>query len=178
MKTTIQERFVTMDKENIEAYTPKYAVDLILPYINKDMVIWSPFSRDEHHYADYLRELWYNVINTHYNPNTWEWHDFLTYEPDFHFDVIIDNPPFKWKTKYVEKAFSYWKPFALFLPLASFSDNWIPNLFMTNNAEPQLLIPDKRTQFENQPKKWISFKTAYICNSFLDKQIVFTKINK
>ncbi len=54
---TIQEKFVSMDKENIEAYTPRYAVDLILPYINKEMIIWCPFSRDEHNYANYLREL-------------------------------------------------------------------------------------------------------------------------
>lgn len=174
----IQDKFKTMDRENIEAYTPKYAVDLILPYINKEMIIWAPFSRNEHNFANYLRELWYKVINTHFNPETWEWHDFLNYTPDFHFDVIIDNPPFKWKTKYVKKAFSYWKPFALFLPLQSFLDNGIPNLFIINNSEPQLLIPDKRTEFDNQKQKWISFKTAYICRDFLDKQIVFTKIIK
>lgn len=173
---TIQEKFVSMDKENIECYTPKYAVDLILPYISKDMVIWSPFSRDEHNYANYLREKGYKVINTHYNPETLEWKDFLTYEPDFHFDIIIDNPPFKNKTKYVERAFSFNKPFMLFLPLACFSDNGIPNLFINNNEEPQLLIPDKRTEFENQKQKWISFKTAYICKWILPKQIIFTKI--
>lgn len=172
----IQDKFITMDRDNIEAYTPKYAVDLIIPYLNKEMVIWAPFSRNEHNFANYLRELWYKVVNTHYNPETWEWNDFLNYTPDFHFDVIIDNPPFKWKTKYVEKCFSYWKPFALFLPLQSFSDNWIPNLFIKNNVEPQLLIPDKRTEFENQKRKWISFKTAYICRDFLDKQIIFTKL--
>ena len=57
--------FVSMDRENIEAYTPKYAVDIILPYISKEKVIWSPFSRNEHHFANYLRKLGYKVINTH-----------------------------------------------------------------------------------------------------------------
>lgn len=175
---TIQEKFVSMDKENIEAYTPRYAVDLILPYINKEMIIWCPFSRDEHNYANYLRELWFNVINTHFDPVTWEWQDFLIYTPDFHFDIIVDNPPFKNKTKYVERAFSFWKPFMLFLPLASFSDNGIPNLFIKNNSEPQLLIPDKRTEFENQKQNWISFKTVYICSLVLPKQIIFCKIQK
>lgn len=177
-KLSIQDRFVTMDRENIEAYTPKYAVDIILPYLKEDMVIWSPFSRNEHNFADYLRGLWYKVINTHFNPDTLEWHDFLTYNPEFHFDIIIDNPPFKNKTKYVERAFSFNKPFALFLPLACFLDNWIPNLFIKNWIDPQLLIPDKRTEFENQNQNWISFKTAYICRELLPKQIVFTKINK
>lgn len=175
---TIQEKFISMDKENIEAYTPRYAVDLILPYISTDQVIWAPFSRDEHHFADYLRSVWYTVHNTHFNPETNEWQDFLTYEPDFHFDIIIDNPPFKGKTKYVKRAFEFGKPFALFLPLACFLDNWVPNLFIENNAEPQLLIPDKRTEFENQEQKGISFKTAYICNWILPKQIIFCKIKK
>ncbi len=175
---SIQSRFVEMDKNNIEAYTPKYAVDIILPYIPRDKVIWSPFSRNEHNYADYLRSLGYKVYNTHYDPETGEGDDFLTYEPDFHFDIILDNPPFKGKTKFVERAFSFNKPFALFLPLACFSDNGIPNLFIKNNAEPQLLIPDKRTEFENQRQKGISFKTAYICRDVLPKQIVFTKLIK
>jgi hypothetical protein len=175
---TIQDRFKSMNKDNIEAYTPKYAVDIIIPYLDKSKVIWSPFSRNEHHFADYLRSIGFKVINTHYNPETKEGQDFLTYEPDFHFDIILDNPPFKNKTKYVKKAFSYNKPFALFLPLACFSDNGIPNLFIKNNVEPQLLIPDKRAEFENQEKKGISFKTAYICRDILPKQIVFTKINK
>lgn len=138
--------FVSMDRENIEAYTPKYAVDLIVPYLPKDKVIWSPFSKNEHNYADYLRSLGYKVINTHIENGQ----DFLTYEPDFEFDIILDNPPFKNKTKFVEKTISYGKPFALFLPLNSFGDNGIPKLFIENGLEPELLIPDKRTEFENQ----------------------------
>jgi len=155
---TITDVFVSMDRNNIEAYTPKYAIDIILPYIPKDKIIWSPFSLDEHNYANYLRELGYEVINTHYNPETQKGHDFLTYEPDFEFDIILDNPPFKNKTKFVERAMSFNKPFALFLPFGSFGDNGIPNLFIKNNIEPQMLIPNKRTEFENQPKKGISFK--------------------
>ena len=149
----IQEKFVKMDRNNIEAYTPKYAVDIILPYISKDRVIWSPFSKNEHNYANYLRDMGYKVINTHYNPETKEGKDFLTYQPDFHFDIILDNPPFKGKAKYVERAINFKKPFAFFLPFNSFGDNGIPNLFIKNNAEPQMLIPDKRTEFENQEKK-------------------------
>jgi len=178
MNTKLPEAFINFNRENIEAYTPKYAVDVILPYINKDLVIWAPFSRDEHNFADYLREKGYKVINTHYNPETWEGVDFLTHTPEFHFDIILDNPPFKNKTKYVERAISFSKPFALFLPFNSFGDNGIPNLFMKHGIDPQILIPDKRTEFENQQNKGISFKTVYICRDILPKQIIFTKINK
>jgi hypothetical protein len=166
--------FVSMDRENIEAYTPKSAVDIIIPYLPKDKVIWAPFSRNEHNFADYLREKGFTVINTHLDGGA----DFLTYVPNFHFDIILDNPPFKNKTKYVAKAISYKKPFALFLPLNAFGDKGIPKLFMENNLEPEMLIPDKRTEFENQENKGISFKTVYICNGILPKQIIFTKLNK
>lgn len=166
--------FVSMDRENIEAYTPKYAVDIIVPYLPKDKVIWAPFSKDEHNFANYLREQGFKVVNTHLD----EGKDFLTYDPDFHFDIILDNPPFKNKSKFVEKAISYGKPFALFLPLNAFGDNGIPKLFMENGLEPQMLIPDKRTEFENQESRGISFKTVYICNKILPKQIIFTKLTK
>lgn len=167
-----------LDKENIECYTPTYAIDIILPYIHKDMVIWCPFSRDEHNYSKYLKGLGYNIINTHFDPTTWIGDDFLTYNPDFHFDVIIDNPPFKNKTKFVKRAFEYGKPFMFFLPLNAVLDNGIPNLYLDNNTDLQLLIPDKRTEFLNQVNKWISFKTGYICKDILPKQIIFTKIIK
>lgn len=170
--------FVSMDRENIEAYTPKYAVDIIIPYLDKNKINWTPFSKDEHNFANYLREKGFTVINTHFNPETGEGKDFLTYEPNFHYDIILDNPPFKGKTKYVQRAFSFGKPFALFLPLNAFGDNGIPKLFMDNNVEPQMLIPDKRTEFENQENKGISFKTVYICRDILPKQIIFTKLNK
>lgn len=174
MKTTQPHIFVSLDRENIEAYTPKYAVDLIVPYLKKEWIIWCPFSKEEHNYVRYLRDKGYMVINTHIENGQ----DFLTYIPDFHFDIILDNPPFKNKTKFVEKAISYGKPFALFLPLNSFGDNGIPKLFMDNNLDPQMLIPDKRTEFENQKQSGISFKTVYICDRILPKQIIFTKLLK
>lgn len=168
--------FIKMDRNNIEAYTPKYAVDLIIPYLPKDKVIWAPFSRDEHNFAGYLREKGYKVINTHYNPEIKEGHDFLSGAPIFHFDLIVDNPPFKNKTKYVKRAIEFGKPFALFLPFNSFGDNGIPNLFLDNNIDPQMLIPDKRSEFGNQKQSGISFKTVYICWNILPKQIIFTKM--
>ena len=173
-KTKFPQVFVNLNRENIEAYTPKYAVDILVPYLDKTKTIWAPFSRNEHNFANYLRELGFTVVNTHLDMGA----DFLTYVPNFHFDVIVDNPPFKNKTKYVGKAISYGKPFALFLPLNSFGDNGIPKLFMQHDIEPQMLIPDKRTEFENQDNRGISFKTVYICNNILPKQIIFTEIKK
>ena len=178
MKNKLPSAFVNLNRENIEAYTPKYAADIILPYITKDKVIWAPFSQNHHNFADYLRGKGYTVHNTHFDPETGQGDDFLTFIPDFEFDIILDNPPFKNKTKYVERVMAFAKPFALFLPLNSFGDNGIPKLFIHNKLEPQMLIPDKRTEFENQEARGISFKTVYICWKLLPKQIIFTEINR
>lgn len=166
--------FRELNRENIEAYTPKYAVDIIIPYLKKEQIIWAPFSKKEHNFVSYLQNKGFKVINTHINKGE----DFLTFKPDFEFDIILDNPPFKNKTKFVEKAMSYKKPFALFLPINAFGDNGIPNLFMKNNLEPQLLIPKQRTEFHNQNNNGISFKTVFICNGVLPKQIIFTDMKK
>ena len=178
MENIQPECFRKLNKENIEAYTPKYAVDIIIPYLPKDKVIWAPFSRDEHNFAGYLRGKGYKVVNTHYNPETKVGTDFLTSKPIFHFDIILDNPPFKNKSKYVKRVLEFGVPFALFLPFNSFGDNGIPKLFMEYEAEPQMLIPDRRTEFENQEQSGISFKTIYICRDILPKQIIFCKLNK
>jgi len=166
--------FVELNRENIECYTHKYAIDIIIPYLKKEWIIWAPFSKDEHNFANYLRSKGFNVINTHIETGQ----DFFEYEPDFEFDIILDNPPFKNKTKFVEKAFSYKKPFALLLPLNSFGDNGIPNLFMERKIEPQMLIPKQRMEFHNQKNNGISFKTVYICNGILPKQIIFVDMKK
>ncbi len=179
------EIFRKLNRDNIEAYTPKYAVDIIVPYLEakqaelgRPLVIWAPFSREEHNFVSYLREKGFVVYNTHFDPETGVGNDFLTFEPNFEFDIILDNPPFKNKTGFVEKCFEHNKPFALFLPINSFGDNGIPNLFLANGAEPQLLIPKQRTEFHNQKNNGISFKTVYICKDILPKQIIITDMNK
>jgi len=166
--------FNQLNRENVEAYTPKYAVDLIIPFLKKEWIIWAPFSLDEHHFAHYLRSKGFKIINTHISTGQ----DFLTYEPNFHFDIILDNPPFKGKTKFVERAIYFKKPFALFLPLGTFGDKGTPDAFLKNGLEPQMLIPIQRTEFHNQKENGISFKTVFICDKILNKQIIFVKMKK
>lgn len=178
-------KFTKLDKNNIEAYTPKYAVEIVIPYLKKlqetkrgRLVIWCPFSKENHNFPILFKREGFNVIFTHFDPLKKEGQDFLTFKPTFDFDIIVDNPPFKNKTKFVKKVFEYNKPFALFLPFPAVMDNGIPNLFIENNSDIQLLIPKRRTEFHNQNQKGISFKTIYICKNILPKQIIFTKMNK
>lgn len=159
-----------IDRENIECYTPKYAIDILIPYLKKDLTYWAPFSKDQHNFANYLREKGFKIINTHIEDKVP--HDFLKYTPEFHFDAIIDNPPFKGKTDFVKRAMYFNKPFALFLPVSALSDSGIHNQYVENNVEMQLLIPKQRSEFHNQLQKGISFKTIFYCKGILPKQII------
>jgi hypothetical protein len=66
-----------LDSENTEIYTPKDAVDMIIPYLKKEWTIWAPFSEINHNFVGYLRDKGFKVINSHIR----EGKDFLNYKP-------------------------------------------------------------------------------------------------
>lgn len=105
-----------------EQYTPKYGVEVLLPYIQhlKNKIIRCPFDKDDSNFALVLRREWFSVILSHIDG----WQDFLNYEPD-EWDVIISNPPYTNKRVYWERALDLWKPFALLLPTNILSDSVI-----------------------------------------------------
>ena len=108
----------TVSDRGDEYYTPKYVVEILLPYLknNKDIrTIWCPFDKEWSEYVKVLREHGYTVIHTHIEDGQ----DFLTYEPDFEFDAIVSNPPFSIKNKVFEKTISYGKKWALLMSATS-----------------------------------------------------------
>ena len=52
-------------RKNDEAYTPRYAVEIILPYIKPASTIWCPFDKDYSEFVQVFREKGFKVINTH-----------------------------------------------------------------------------------------------------------------
>lgn len=110
MKNNLQN--VRMDKNN-EYYTPRYVVELIIPFLKEGSIIWCPADEKQSEFVITLRENGFKVINTHINTGE----DFLTYQPDFEFDYIITNPPFSLKIEFLQKCIDYNKPFALLLGL-------------------------------------------------------------
>lgn len=131
-----------------EYYTPDYVVEAILPYIknNKDIkVIWCPFDKEYSEFVKILKREGYEVINTHIDHGQ----DFLTYEPDFDFDLIISNPPFSIKNEVFKKVISYNKKWALLMSATSVqSASFIKIL----SKEKQLnnLMFDKRISYSGE----------------------------
>ncbi|HYH02973.1 MAG TPA: class I SAM-dependent methyltransferase, partial [Bacillota bacterium] len=91
--------------------TPPQAVAPLLPYLNKDWVIWE-CAAGKGYVAEYLKSKGYAVISTDIKKGK----DFLKYAPE-KFDCIITNPPYSLKQEFLQRAFELGKPFAFLLPI-------------------------------------------------------------
>lgn len=105
-----------------EQYTPAYWVEILIPHIQhlKDKTIRCPFDREDSQFVKVLKKNWFTVVYSHIDTGQ----DFFEYEPNNR-DVIISNPPYKWKRKFWERALDLWKPFAMLLPVNILSDSII-----------------------------------------------------
>ncbi len=92
------------------------------------------------------------------------------------FEVIITNPPYSLKDKFLEKAFKIGKPFAFLLPTKALGEQKRGDLFRKYGI--QLIVPDKRINFEIPSKKkspW--FHTSWFCYKLnLPKDLNFVEI--
>jgi hypothetical protein len=160
-----------------EQYTPRYGVEVLLPYIQhlKDKIIWCPFDRPDSEFVKVLSENGFNVIHSHLDDGQ----DFLTYEPEV-WDVLLSNPPYTNKRIYWERALDLKKPFALLLPLNILSDSVINVTMREREREFQLLIPSKRMRFYNRTNgatgNQPTFKASYIGVNFFQQQIILADI--
>lgn len=152
---------------NDEYYTPKYAVEAILPYIPKNKIIWCPFDKNDSQFTITLKENNFNVINTHIEYGQ----DFYKYQPQ-KWDIIISNPPFTNKRKIFERALTFNKPFALIMANTWLNDSAPKILF--KNKDLQLLMFKNRIKFLNNGiiNNKITFSSSYFCYNILPKQII------
>ena len=142
-----------------EYYTPKYAVNIITEYIKKDDIVWCPFDKKESNFVKIIEKT-NKVYYTHIDTGD----DFLLYEPDFEFDVIISNPPFSIKNEVLKKCYDYNKKFCLMLPFTMF--NSIKTVSMLKN-DIQFLITDRRISYNGERP---NFTTWFVCRDFLPSQ--------
>ena len=181
------------DPASDEVYTPPYAVHVIAKYIpickkiygiNNDRPtnILCPFDKDEHAFPKVLRELGYNVINTHYDPATGEGKDFFTYTKSWcqeaKIDYIVSNPPFSKKNEILKHCEELGVPYALLLPIQTLqSIDRYNNVFSKGNT--QALIFDKRIGYSTKEKSWEEigmtnhFASIFICKRVLPSPLMF-----
>ena len=159
----------TMKKQD-EWYTPRHAVEIILPYIPERSRIWCPFDKEYSEYVRVFTGVGHEVLRSHIDDGK----DFFLYEPEKEYDCIISNPPYSIKDAVYQRLFRLNKPFAMLIGLNGLFDNSLRfSLFKERGI--QLLVPNGRTKFidtqgaRNSPP----FQSVYVCHGLLPKQICY-----
>lgn len=180
--------YVQMNSDNKgeanEVYTRLIEAEKLVDFLeeenfNKKQIIWCPFDKETSNIVIALKSRLFNVIHTHIE----EGQDFLTYEPDFKWDVIISNPPFSKRTKFFNKINSYNKPYIMLQPIMFFNNNSMIRELIKDSNKYRFLFPENRMNFivksgfEYVDKaKTTAFYSFWLCkNLFLNKQ-VFIKL--
>ena len=162
--------------QNDECYTPEYGVKPLLEFVNPQHTIWCPCDTAESAFVRLLTAHGCKVIHSHIDSGQ----DFLTHKPDFEFDAIITNPPFKGKRLFVERAISFGKPFALLLPATWLNDR-APILLM-KKMKLQTLFLDKRIEYKQadatRKRGKVTFMSFYLCYNMFPNQICVGEIDK
>lgn len=150
-----------------EYYTPRILVDAILPYVDKDKIIWCPFDTENSEFVKAFKENGNKVIYTH----IWNGQNFFEYEPQESYDYIISNPPFTKKLEVFDRLYKLNKPFAMIsgLPILNYQN--VGNFFLDKDL--QLLIVDKKVSFDGNTA---SFNNSYFCRRILPKDLIFAHL--
>ena len=173
----INKRYLTAktNKASDEVYTPKYAVEPILKYLNQKDIVWCPFDKEDSEYVKLIRQNGNYVIFSHIDDK--ENHNFFEYEPKESYDVIISNPPFSIKDDIIKRLYELNKSYALLLPIPSLQgQKRFP--FM---KDCQALIFDKRINYytdieKKEIQKGVSFGSFYLCRKFLPRDLIFEEL--
>jgi hypothetical protein len=149
-----------------DIYTPNYAINPLLPFINKKDVVWD-CAFGEGHLAKALIEKGFKVVGKKE----------LRFESeDLDCNIIITNPPYGKKELFLERAFELKKPFAFLMPLTTLEGIKRGKLFAKNGIE--LIIPNRRINFimpNKQGGAW--FPTAWFCWKLdLPKELNFVEL--
>ena len=103
-----------------EYYTPKYAVEIILPYIEKFNHIWCPFDKEHSEFVKALRERGKKVTFGHIETGQ----DFFSYEQaPGGVDCIVSNPPFSKRDNIFLRLYELGLPFAMIMNNNGLFDN-------------------------------------------------------
>lgn len=160
-----------MKKEkNDDLYTPYSGIYPLVKHLPKKKVtIWEPCDYGKSNITEVLGREGYETVST----DIIHGFNFLTDEPDFHFDWIITNPPYSLKDAFIEKCYSYGKPWAMLMPLTALEG--INRGQMWAEMGVSMVVLDKRLDFTGKNSNW--FATSWFCwNMFENNKLIFESI--
>jgi hypothetical protein len=145
-----------------ECYTPRDAIEPLLEYLDKKNIYYDCTSGISSKLIDTMTE---NGFNCKSSGDV----DFLTEEAIEDFDIIITNPPYSKKDKFIEKCYETGKPFALLLPVSSMQGIKRGAMFNKNGIE--ILVLNKRIDFTGKGSP--HFGVAWFCWNILPEKLMF-----
>lgn len=90
--------------------TPPVALDSLIPYLNKEWIIWE-CAAGQGSLADRLLDEGFGVESSDILTRQ----DFMAYEPE-KWDCVVTNPPYAIKDDFIKRAYQLKKPWAFLLP--------------------------------------------------------------
>lgn len=151
-------------------YTPDNAVLPLIKYIPKDKIIWECCDYGQSNITKLFKSNGNQVIST----DIIHGFDFLKDIPDFEFDMIITNCPYSLKNKFIEKCYSYNKPFCLLLPLTTLEGKARGDIFKEKGIS--VIVLNKRIDFTGKKNNW--FNTSWFCYDIIkNDSLIFEQVN-
>jgi len=153
-----------------EMQTPEIAIKYLLPYLKGFKLVWE-CAWGKGSLAKHLEKRGFEVIGN-------KSEDFLRKKVDMeNYDIIITNPPYSIKDKFLEHCFNGGRPFALLMPLTALEGKKRGELYKKYGI--QLIIPNKRINFITPSGKgsgaW--FQVAWFCYRMnLPKDLNFVEL--
>ena len=175
------------DKASDEVYTPAYAVQPLIKYVEsfierdiypfseeRPCVIWCPFDQSFSNYVKILSKIpKVKVVYTHIDDGQ----NFFFYEPEERYDIIISNPPFSCKDAILKRLDELGKPYAMLLPIPTLQGQTrFPYM-----KDIQYLGFDKRINYYKdiamtKTQDGVSFGSCYLCKDFLPKDLIIEEL--
>lgn len=156
--------------------TPPYAIDPLLPYISSALHVWEP-AYGEGLLTEALYDSGFKTVITG-DIQTGE--NFFEYTPDA-WDVIVTNPPFSLKYRWLERCYALGKPFALLMPLEVLGAKSAQVLFRQHGIN--VIFLSDRVDFKMPNLGWdgsgAQFPVAWFCWGLpIAEQMVFADIEE
>lgn len=151
-------------------YTPTYAITPLLKYIPEGSRIWECCNGGGN-MSSVFELNGFDVLKTDIKEGI----DFLKEERN-DFDLIITNPPFSLKDKFLEKCYRINKPFALLLPLTALEGKFRQSLYKKYGI--QVILFNKRINYQNHiGVNGCWFASAWFCYKMnLPNELNFVEI--
>ena len=146
-----------------ECYTPHEAIKPLIPYLDVSRTYYDCTSGISSNIVDYLNSKNIKCISSGDR-------DFLKDEIPNNVDVILTNPPYSKKDKFIERCYELNKPFALLLPVSSLQGQKRGKMFNEKGIE--LLVLNKRVDFTGKGSP--HFGVAWFCYGVLNNNLIFT----